>query len=95
MGRRRELLPSSPELSRLALRCRRRILQRVLLEAVAVDSDAYRRHSERLRKVTERGGDEAERVAAYERTIEELGLTDRYAKLAQRHRMASRARAAR
>jgi hypothetical protein len=68
-------------LSRLGLRCRRRILQRVLLEAVALDSDAHRRHAELLRRVTERGGEEAERVAAYERTIEELGLTDRYAEL--------------
>ncbi|MEK6273436.1 MAG: hypothetical protein AABM42_12470 [Actinomycetota bacterium] len=90
MGRRRELIPSSPELSRLGLRCRRRILQRVLLEAVSLDSDAYRRHAERLRKITERGGDEAERVAAYERTIEELGLTARYAELAQRRNTAKR-----
>jgi hypothetical protein len=73
VGRRRELIPSLPELSRLGLRCRRRILQRVLLEAVSLDSDAYRRHSERLRKVTERGGEEAERVAAYERPSRSSG----------------------
>ena len=52
---------------------------------MALDSDAHRQHAERLRKVTERSGEEAERVAAYERTIEELGLTARYAELAQRN----------
>ncbi|MEK6328212.1 MAG: hypothetical protein AABM66_11920 [Actinomycetota bacterium] len=90
MGRRRELIPSSPELSRLGLRCRRRILQRVLLEAVSLDSDASRSHQRRLLAIGERGGDEAERVAAYERTIEELGLTARYAELAQRRNSAKR-----
>jgi hypothetical protein len=89
VGRRRETI-TSPELSRLGLGARRDILQRTLLEAVALDSDAYRRHSERLRKVTVRGGDEAEHVAAYERTIEELGLTARYAELVQRRQVSGR-----
>jgi hypothetical protein len=88
------MIPSSPELSRLGLRCRRRTLQRVLLEAVALDSDAHRRHAERLRKVAEHGGDEAERVAVYERTIEGLGLTARYAELAQRRNSSKRGHAA-
>ena len=67
MGRRRELIPSSPELSRLGLRYRRRILQRPTRSCGA-----------RLR-----------RSLAARRAAAEIGLTDRYAELAQRRNTAN------
>lgn len=55
---------------------RHSIARRLVLETVPLDSNAYRRHAERLRRVAARGGALAERVAAYERTVDELGLAD-------------------
>jgi hypothetical protein len=57
---------------------RRRLAQRALLETIALDSPAGRRHEARLIAIGQKGGADDERLAAYERTLREVGALSRY-----------------
>jgi hypothetical protein len=54
---------------------RRRAAQRALLETVSLDSPLMRRHQANLARA---GNDPAARLAVYEATVKEAGLTRRY-----------------
>lgn len=74
MGRRVET-PVAPVDDQTRLRILRGGAQRVLLENISIESDRLERHYDRLARL---GMTPAERLAAYEKTLEELGLLEVY-----------------
>lgn len=99
MARLKRVMPAAPSTVApdVALLRRRCALRRLVLEAGGWQPDdppdlqkIPRRHNDRLREVAGKGTEA--RVAAYEQTVAELGLTEKYEEMTKSARGAGRLR---